>query len=105
MIFFISHSAIALALAINIVIVATIIIIGLNLSQDSMRGKNRYKRNTPAVTRVDECTRALTGVGAAIAAGNQLEKGICALLVIAATITRKGTHLTISVSHVLMIIQ
>lgn len=33
-------------------------------------------RNTPAVTRVEECTKALTGVGAAIAAGSQLEKGI-----------------------------
>jgi len=27
----------------------------------------------PAVTNVDECTNADTGVGAAIAAGNQLE--------------------------------
>jgi len=36
----------------------------------------------PAVTRVDEWTRALTGVGAAIAEGSQEEKGICALLVI-----------------------
>lgn len=35
---------------------------------------------------MEECTRAETGVGAAIAAGNQLEKGICALLVIAASI-------------------
>jgi hypothetical protein len=32
---------------------------------------------------VDECTRDETGVGAAIAAGNQAEKGNCALLVIA----------------------
>lgn len=42
------------------------------------------RRNTPAVTRVEEWTRADTGVGAAIAAGNHLEKGICALLVRAA---------------------
>ena len=35
----------------------------------------------PAVTRVDEWTRALTGVGAAIAAGSQAEKGSWALLV------------------------
>lgn len=35
---------------------------------------------------MDEWTKAETGVGAAIAAGNQLEKGICALFVIAATI-------------------
>lgn len=41
--------------------------------------------NTPAVTRVDECTNADTGVGAAIAAGSHLENGICALLVIAAS--------------------
>lgn len=34
------------------------------------------------MTRVDECTRAETGVGAAIAAGSHAEKGICALLVI-----------------------
>jgi hypothetical protein len=43
-------------------------------------------KKTPAVTRVEEWTKAETGVGAAIAAGNQLEKGICALLVMAATI-------------------
>lgn len=36
------------------------------------------------MTRVDEWTNAETGVGAAIAAGNHLEKGIWALLVIAA---------------------
>lgn len=38
------------------------------------------------MTNVDECTRADTGVGAAIAAGNQLENGICALLVMAANV-------------------
>ena len=38
------------------------------------------------MTRVEECTRALTGVGAAIAAGSHLEKGIWALLVIPASI-------------------
>jgi len=35
----------------------------------------------PAVTNVDLCTKALTGVGAAIAAGNQLKNGHCALFV------------------------
>jgi hypothetical protein len=39
------------------------------------------KSQTPAVTKVELCTKALTGVGAAIAAGNQLVKGTCALLV------------------------
>lgn len=41
----------------------------------------RINRYTPAVTRVEECTSADTGVGAAIAAGSQAEKGIWALLV------------------------
>ena len=40
------------------------------------------RRYTPAVTSVDEWTRALTGVGAAIAEGSQEENGIWALLVI-----------------------
>jgi len=39
----------------------------------------RIIRKTPAVTNVDECTNAEIGVGAAIAAGNQAEKGNCAL--------------------------
>jgi len=38
-------------------------------------------KKIPAVTRVDEWTNALTGVGAAIAAGNQHLKGNWALLV------------------------
>lgn len=41
------------------------------------------------MTKVEECTNALTGVGAAIAAGNQAENGICALLVIAAKIAKQ----------------
>jgi len=42
---------------------------------------NRTNNQTPAVTKVELCTRALTGVGAAIAAGSHLVKGIWALLV------------------------
>jgi len=49
----------------------------------------RIKRYTPAVTRVDECTKADTGVGAAIAAGSQAENGICALFVQAEIIIKK----------------
>ena len=37
---------------------------------------------------MDEWTSAEIGVGAAIAAGSQLEKGICALFVMAARMTR-----------------
>ena len=37
---------------------------------------NRTMIYTPAVTRVEECTSDDTGVGAAIAAGNQDENGI-----------------------------
>jgi hypothetical protein len=47
--------------------------------------ENRISKKTPAVTSVEECTRADTGVGAAIAAGSQLENGVCALFVIAAS--------------------
>lgn len=42
---------------------------------------NRIIKNTPAVTKVDEWTKAEIGVGAAIAAGNQAENGNWALLV------------------------
>lgn len=42
----------------------------------------------PAVTRVDECTNAETGVGAAIAAGSHAEKGIWALFVKAVIIIK-----------------
>lgn len=52
-------------------------------------GWNRINKYTPAVTKVEEWTKALTGVGAAIAAGSQAEKGIWALLVILAKITKK----------------
>ncbi len=41
------------------------------------------------MTRVEECTKADTGVGAAIAAGSHLEKGICALFVMAAAIMQR----------------
>ena len=44
---------------------------------------------TPAVTRVEEWTRAETGVGAAIAAGNQAQKGNWALFVIPANKSRQ----------------
>lgn len=43
---------------------------------------NWINKNTPAVTRVEECTREEMGVGAAIAKGSQVENGICALFVI-----------------------
>jgi hypothetical protein len=72
---------------------------GQNHVDDIKDEEKRINRNTPAVTSVDECTRALTGVGAAIAAGNQLEKGNCALFVIAASMIiterrlfKSGTH-------------
>lgn len=51
--------------------------------------KNRINMNTPAVTKVEEWTREDTGVGAAIAAGSQEEKGSWALLVIPAIVIKK----------------
>ena len=42
---------------------------------NSRVSEKRIKRYTPAVTSVEECTKADTGVGAAIAAGSHAEKG------------------------------
>lgn len=44
----------------------------------------RINKKVPAVTRVEEWTRAEMGVGAAMAAGSQAENGNCALFVHAA---------------------
>lgn len=53
-------------------------------THESIKGmKSKYTKIkiTPAATKVEECTKEEIGVGAAIAAGNQEEKGNCALLV------------------------
>jgi len=49
----------------------------------------RMRSQRPAVTRVEECTRAETGVGADMAIGNQAEKGKRADLVIDVIKTKK----------------
>ncbi len=54
---------------------------------------------------MDEWTRADTGVGAAIAAGNHLEKGIWALFVIAAIRIEIIIILDIFLCHILVMIQ
>jgi len=43
--------------------------------------ENRINKNNPAVTRVEECTKAEIGVGADIAKSNHLEKGKIAVFV------------------------
>lgn len=83
-IFFISHSVNAAIPAINIVKAeAKNSKVEKRLREDR-KGWKRINKNTPAVTNVDEWTNADTGVGAAIAAGSQLEKGVWALFVMAA---------------------
>jgi len=62
-------------------------------------------RKTPAVTRVEECTRAETGVGAAMAAGSHLENGTCALFVMAAMVINKVISCENGVDHMLVIFQ
>lgn len=57
------------------------------------------------MTRVEEWTSAETGVGAAIAAGSQLEKGTCALLVIAANIIVKIKNEFSGADHINVIFQ
>ena len=55
-------------------------------------GDNLIIRKTPAFTMVEECSKAEVGVGATIAPSSQLEKGICAALVIPAnTSSAAGT--------------
>lgn len=57
--------------------------IGIRISfHNSITLWNRIIKYNPAVTKVEEWTNEETGVGAAIAAGNQTEIGNCALLVI-----------------------
>ena len=67
-------------------------------------GANAYKtpeRATiyiPAVTMVAACISADTGVGPAIASGNQVYKGICALLPIAPTNNNKVIAVIITIT-------
>jgi len=70
-----SFSVIALILVINIVSRLDINKIVWVMVELIIRLLNRYIIKIPAVTNVDECTRADTGVGAAIAAGSHLEYG------------------------------
>jgi hypothetical protein len=71
-IFFKSISKLALTPDINIVINANV----NNTTLTPTKFLNRINKYTPAVTKVEECTKEDTGVGAAIAAGSQAEKGI-----------------------------
>lgn len=56
-------------------------------------------KQRPAVTRVEECTKAEIGVGAAIARGSQGEKGYKALFVIKVS-TRKVITKALGMSEV-----
>ena len=64
-----------------------------NKLNELIKLENRINKKAPAVTKVDEWTKAETGVGAAIAAGNQTENGHWALFVIAARIINKQTKI------------
>ena len=72
---------------------------GLKYSHLIREGQKRINKKTPAVTRVEECTRAETGVGAAIAAGSQAENGIWALFVIPASKIQKASQEERQKSH------
>lgn len=102
MIFFISYSKLATNPDRNMVTVERNINRALEVRV--IHSENRIKRYTPAVTRVEECTNAETGVGAAIAAGSQAEKGNWALFVIAAK-TTKTERVLVSVSIQSVIVQ
>jgi len=68
-----SFSYIALIPAIKVVRIQHVIRISCIEIELWIIWLKQYIMKTPAVTNVDECTKADTGVGAAIAAGNQLE--------------------------------
>ena len=86
--FFMSHSAMADRPAIHAVVAAANKRMNSKEGMFFKVGKNRIKIKIPAVTRVEEWTRAETGVGAAIAAGSHLINGNWALFVIAVMIRR-----------------
>lgn len=65
-------------------VVAEEIIIRMIIVNGWLKFITRIRMYTPAVTRVDEWTKAEIGVGAAIAAGSQEENGNWALLEMAA---------------------
>ena len=58
----------------------------------------KRSRNNPAVTKVEECTRLETGVGALIAAGSHELNGVCALLVIEANKMNSDDNAKISLN-------
>jgi hypothetical protein len=57
---------------------------------EKMRDSKRMIKYNPAVTRVEECTKAEIGVGALIATGSHGENGKIALLVIRPNNSNKG---------------
>lgn len=71
-------------LAVMVVMAPTFIMVMISIFLVLSVGYRRIIRNTPAVTRVEEWTKAEIGVGAAIASGNHRWKGSWALFVMAA---------------------
>lgn len=78
-IFLMSHSVVEFILAITRVIILIVKIVVVAVEYFSVCS-NRINMKIPAVTKVDEWTRAEIGVGAAIASVNHAENGIWALL-------------------------
>jgi len=72
--------------------------------QSSSNALNLIRIKTPAVTNVLLWTREEIGVGAAIAAGNHLEKGNWALLVILIKTTNKETKIKVSDNLILFLV-
>ena len=86
MIFFTSMAVVAHCPAMAMVIVLEMSKVELNDLNRESDGYMRMRRKTPAVTSVEEWTRALTGVGAAMASGSHALKGSWALFVKAANV-------------------
>lgn len=100
-----SVSVVALRPAISIVTDAEMSRMVLNMYKLLRNDEKRISRKTPAVTSVEECTKAETGVGAAMAAGNHLENGVWALFVIAASRMEMMIRKSSLECHMFIIIQ
>jgi len=73
-----------------------------NTNNEGLFWLYRIIKYTPAVTSVEECTKAETGVGAAIAAGSQAQNGIWALFVILVSISSNINNLNLGVLFIIL---
>src|SRR5690606_22094948 len=90
-----SFCAIAIVAAMMAVSAPTIAITIIMVGAFNTIGESRASRYNPLVTMVAAWMSAETGVGPAIASGNQVNNGICALLPVAAKKSRSTDQFSV----------